>query len=376
MRRTSSVTISLLQLVAVVLLLIATSTTNNSNTPSKCLVGAEDAGNADQYNDDANNNNNDYNDDANNNYNDDGAQNQQEDGAAADDDAAAVEEDYQEQGDDGAVEEYQEEEDDEQQQQMDGDYYDGDGELYNTFTVCSDAVIEVKDVKIYCDSPGTFYYGSGKYRNSPSCVPGDKGKILVDFYIAQPDVIQQAGGYVVVDISAQGNSGWYQDSHVVYENADLCSLSSLKRQSRSTCPFQGYYRVKTNFHWDESNSNSDGSSFYPVVTVGFKSSIKSYSYDYGGANTKNCRGSTFATWTQGISTQYANAIGNFMKTFGILLITIAVMGAFVWFMVQRPTSVKDAGRRMGIVKKDVFLDEDFNFDKIKSPKNDGDLFDF
>mmetsp|Transcript_41489 Transcript_41489/g.99400 ORF Transcript_41489/g.99400 Transcript_41489/m.99400 type:complete len:376 (+) Transcript_41489:282-1409(+) len=375
MRRTTSVTKSLLQLVAVVLLLIATSTTNNSNTISKCLVSAEDAGNADQYNDDANNNNDD-NDDANNNYNDDGAQNQQQDGAAADDDGAAAEEDYQEQGDDGAVEEYQEEEDDEQQQQMDGDYYDGDGELYNTFTVCSDAVIEVKDVKIYCDSPGTFYYGSGKYRNSPSCVPGDKGKILVDFYIAQPDVIQQAGGYVVVDISAQGNSGWYQDSHVVYENADLCSLSSLKRQSRSTCPFQGYYRVKTNFHWDESNSNSDGSSFYPVVTVGFKSSIKSYSYDYGGANTKNCRGSTFATWTQGISTQYANAIGNFMKTFGILLITIAVMGAFVWFMVQRPTSVKDAGRRMGIVKKDVFLDEDFNFDKIKSPKNDGDLFDF
>lgn len=257
---------------------------------------------------------------------------------------------------------------------QEGDYDDA-GTLYNTFTVCSDAVIEVKDVKIYCDSPGTFYYGSGKYRNSPSCVPGDKGKILVDFYIAQPDVIQQAGGAVLVDIKAQGNTGWYQKSQTIYENADLCSLSSLTRKSGSTCPSQGYYRIQTNFHWDKDSSNSQ-SSFYPEVTVGFKSSIRSYSYDYGGANTNSCRGSTFATWTHGISTIYANAIGNFMKTFGILILTIAVMGGFVWFMINRPTSVKDAGRKIGVIKKDVFLDEDFDFSKIKSPRNDDDLVDF
>jgi hypothetical protein len=55
---------------------------------------------------------------------------------------------------------------------------------------------------------------------------------------------------------------------------------------------------------------------------------------------------------------------------------MAVMGGFVWFMINRPTSVKDAGRKIGVIKKDVFLDEDFDFSKIKSPRNDDDLVDF
>lgn len=271
-----------------------------------------------------------------------------------------------------AVEEEAAEEEAEEEEQQE------DGTVYNTFTVCSDAVIQVQDVKIYCDSPGTFYYGSGKYRNSPSCVPGDKGKIIVDFYIAQPDVIQQAGGYVIVDISASGNGGWYQSTKQVFENADLCSLNSLHKKSGTTCPFEGKYRIQTHFYWDKGDNSylSNDRSFYPKVTVGFKSNIRNAMYDYGGANTMYCRGSSFVTWTQNVGKTYANAIGNFIKTFGILLLTIAFMGGFVWFMVNRPTSVKDAGQKMGIMKRDVFLDEDFDFSKIKSPKNGQNLVDF
>jgi hypothetical protein len=317
-------------------------------------AAAEDQQGQDEVAEDQQQNYNNANGDGNNNYYGNNYNNN-----------GQVDEDQQQQeAEDAAVEEEQE--------------ADEDGTVYNTFTVCSDAVIEVKDVKIYCDSPGTFYYGSGKYRNSPSCVPGDKGKITVDFYIAQPDVIQQAGGYVIVDISAQGRGGWYQETQRVFENADLCSLKSLKKKSGSTCPFEGYYRIQTHFYWNQKTSNNYNAQreFYPLVTVGFKSSIRSSAYDYGGANTMYCRGSSFATWTHGISTTYANAIGNFMKTFGILLITIAVMGGFVWFMIHKPTSVKDAGRKMGIVKKDVFLDEDFDFSKIRSPRNEQSLVDF
>ena len=77
------------------------------------------------------------------------------------------------------------------QQQIDDENNDK-----NQIEVCSDGVIQVQDIQIACDSPGTFYYGSGKYRNSATCMPGDKGQIRVDFYIAEPDIIASNGNYV------------------------------------------------------------------------------------------------------------------------------------------------------------------------------------
>jgi hypothetical protein len=302
--------------------------------------------------------------DANGNYQDDGGYYNNYDY-----DVNAEQNDVQE-------EEVEEEVDDavEQQQIYDDAYVQEDGVAYNTFSVCADAVIKVLDLGIYCDSPGTFYYGSGKYRNSATCMPGDKAKIQLDFYIAQPDVIQSAGGYAILDITASGNSGWYQQNIPVFENADVCSTPTLKKLSGSTCPFKGKYRIRSHFYWPEDNYNQN--SFYPVVTVGFKSSVKANQYDYGGANTPYCRGSTFVTWTTGIRTTYANAISNFMKSFGILLFTIMVMGGFIWFLVKKPKSVKDAGQKLGVIKKDVFADEDFDFSTMRSPKNGQNLVDF
>src|SRR5687768_15847020 len=60
----------------------------------------------------------------------------------------------------------------------------------STMKVCSDTAIQLEDVSIVCDSPGTYYYGSSKYRNSASCQQGDKAKIVIDFYIADPDKIK------------------------------------------------------------------------------------------------------------------------------------------------------------------------------------------
>ena len=74
--------------------------------------------------------------------------------------------------------------------QVDDNYSGGDSSVYSGFTVCDDTAIQVQDVQLYCDSPGTFYYGSGKYRNSQNCTAGDKGKYLVDFYIQDADTIE------------------------------------------------------------------------------------------------------------------------------------------------------------------------------------------
>jgi hypothetical protein len=41
--------------------------------------------------------------------------------------------------------------------------------------LCDNSVIQVISMYLTCDSPGTYYYGSGGYRNSPTCKFGDNG---------------------------------------------------------------------------------------------------------------------------------------------------------------------------------------------------------
>jgi hypothetical protein len=199
--------------------------------------------------------------------------------------------------------------------------------------------------------------------------------VQIDFYIADPDTIQSAGGYSIVDVNI--DAGWYTQKKVVYENADLCSLSSMKSWSKTTCPFQGYYSIKTQFYWEEQTQSSDYS-FVPTLTVGFKSSVNQAAYDYGGANTNLCRGNTFVTWSDNVAKSYANAVSNFMKTFGILLFTIAVMGAFIWFLAKRPTSFADAKAKLGVSKKNALLEDEFDFNKIRTSGNNTnvDILDF
>lgn len=273
-------------------------------------------------------------------------------------------------------------------QQQNGNQGDDDSVYKSQVQICSDAVIQVQDVTVYCDSPGTFYYGSGKYRNNQYCLPGDKATIQVDFYIAYQNIIQQSGNKAILDIYANGGS--YTDV-AVYDSADLCSLSSLKRKSRSQCPYNGYYQVKTHFYW---GSDVDTESFLPTITVGFKSSAKKQVYDFGGANTDLCRGSTFLTWSDGVRVSYANAMGTFLKTFGVLLITIIMMGFFAFFLSKRPRSFKEAKsqliesnrnfissvkklRRPRLTARDLSIHEgeEFDFQKIQTAGN-RDLVDF
>ena len=297
-----------------------------------------------------------------------------------------VDDQYQVQADD----QYQVQADDQYEVQADDQYQvqadDYNSNAYEGFTVCSDTAIQVTDVSIYCDSPGTFYYGSGKYRNSENCTAGDKGQYQVDFYINEGGEIEGTGGAPVMDVEATGYIGWYDKVQKVFENEDLCSSSALKSLSGSKCPAAGKYRIKSSFFWDE-DANYDGV-FNPKITVGFKSSIYENTYDYGGANTPYCSGTTFFTsWKNGVKKVYANSISNFFKTFGILAFTIAVMVSFIWLMVRKPTSFQDAGTKMGFrrVRKGVIeLDDDssydnsddFDFNKMKSPGAKQSFLDF
>ena len=296
-----------------------------------------------------------------------------DDAVAAYDDAVAA---------DDAVEAYEEAEEDEED--------DDDAYKYAGFTVCKNTAIQVTDVQFYCDSPGTFYYGSGKYRNSQNCTQGDKGRFVVDFYINDAEEIQATGGYPVVDVSATGNIGWYETDETVFENEDLCSISSLKSLSGAKCPAAGKYRIKSHFFWGE-DTNYAGS-FDPTLTVGFKSSIYENTYDYGGANTPYCSGTTFFTsWRNNVKKVYANSLGNFFKTFGILFFTILAMISFIWLMVSKPTSLQDARTKIVAIPRRLrrppatnYADDDssyagsddFDFNKMKSPRGHQSFLDF
>ena len=273
--------------------------------------------------------------------------------------------------------------------QVDDNYnddYAGNNNAYEGFSVCDNTAIEVTNVYMYCDSPGTFYYGSGKYRNSQNCTAGDKGKYFVEFYINDAATIEATGGLPIVDISATGTSGWYQNDQKVLENEELCSLSSLKSLSGSACPAQGKYRISSHFYWQEDDTS--GGTFNPMLTVGFKSSIYESTYDYGGANTKYCSGTTFFTSLRNnVKKIYANSVTNFFKTFGVLVFTIGVMASFIWLMVKKPTSIQDARKKMfrrrNAPVHDGYDDDssydnsdDFDFDKMKSPYANQSTLDF
>lgn len=255
---------------------------------------------------------------------------------------------------------------------------DDDSQYVSKVQICSDAIIQVQDVSAYCDSPGTYYYGSGKYRNNQYCKPGDKLKVQINFYIADHDTIQQAGNYALVDIYADGANSI--GSKTVYEDADLCSLSSLKKKSGNQCPYNGYYQISTQFYWDASSSNSQ-EVFEPVVHVGFKSNLNVNTFDYGGANT-NCRGSSFVTFNDNIKVSFADGVANLMKTFGILLSTILAMSIFVFLLAKRPTSFADAKRKLVGLRRgtqshrtlSMSVDEGFDFRKIQAANRD--LVDF
>lgn len=116
-----------------------------------------------------------------------------------------------------------------------GSGYDGssdDGSYYNKFSVCSDSSIVVSDIVLVCDSPGAYYYGSNKYRNSASCQAGDKAKLTVKFQVAET---LESSAYIHLMVKGYGSV----ESKQIYAGEELCSVSGLSSSDGATCPSQG-----------------------------------------------------------------------------------------------------------------------------------------
>lgn len=144
---------------------------------------------------------------------------------------------------------------------------------------------------------------------------------------------------------------------IVYQNALLCSIGTLKKSSGVACPSQGSFTVSTKFYFDSTSSNShdddnwndrylgdddsdDNASskalFTPLVTVGFASSKNRENFDLGGANTDLCGGESKNIQSDIYDKMHksvSHPIAKFLVSFGVvmsLIAALAVSSYYVW----------------------------------------------
>uniref|UniRef100_A0A7R9WTH9 Uncharacterized protein n=1 Tax=Craspedostauros australis TaxID=1486917 RepID=A0A7R9WTH9_9STRA len=257
------------------------------------------------------------------------------------DDAAAADEDNNDNGED------QQQQDEGQQDEAANDEDNGDNAADNadqqdgsvSFSVCENSPIVVQDMSILCDSPGTYYYGGNKYRASESCKPGDKARLYVDFYVQDNDAVLAAEDGIFVTLVAESFTS--EGEQIVYEHASLCDLSTLSSLDGSDCGGAGQFRLSTHFYWrndssdGSSTNNADGTSFYPQMTIGFKTDIANNEFDLGGANTNLCTGNYFSNWKEGVRKTYSTTMGKIIISFGILVATAIVLACVAFYLVKR-----------------------------------------
>jgi hypothetical protein len=216
---------------------------------------------------------------------------------------------------------------------------DGSRSSGSSMQVCSDSDVEVTSISLLCDSPGTFYYGSGKYRGMQYCKAGDKAKLSIYF-----DVV---GDISEVDplltVKAQGNG----ETAIVYKNARLCYLGTLSSTDGSSCGGYGSFSVTTQFYWGSGSDNASQQSFSPYVTVGFHTERDPNKFDLGGVNTNMCPGNTFIAWSNNIksSGKFSGPLASIIWSSLVLVGTLVILGMFGWYLWKRPFENKDSFAR-------------------------------
>lgn len=221
---------------------------------------------------------------------------------------------------------------------------------YNEFTVCADASIAITNIQLLCDSPGTYYYGSQKYRNSADCQGGDKARLYVEFQIVE-DLEEEA----YMTMYAQG--GGSVSSYSLYTDELICDISDISNDYGYTVCADGYaragyYKLEQQFYWgdDDDQHDDDGYvGFTPMVVIGFASDeYEEEGYDLGGANTNSCEDGTNTQYTQGVAKTAVNTIGTFLKTFGILVGCVALIVGSGWLVLKMGNARIEVGKRSGI----------------------------
>jgi hypothetical protein len=235
-----------------------------------------------------------------------------------------------------------------------------DEDYYNKFSVCDGTSVVVSDISIVCDSPGTYYYGSGKYRNSATCQAGDKAKMQVNFDILED---LEADAYLTLYVQAYGTI----ESVMLHAQESLCSVVQTNGNG-VVCPQAGSYKIYETFYWGSQNDEYEYT-FTPKVVVGLASALNSKVYDVGGANTNKCSGGVVSDWTTGIRKSMANSIKSFVATFGILSAGILAIALAAWCIVRQ------ARARRKVTPQAIIVDEDLDDMSYKAIRDNQTLVD-
>jgi hypothetical protein len=236
---------------------------------------------------------------------------------------------------------------------------DADEAYYNKFSACDGTSVLVSDISILCDSPGTYYYGSGKYRNSATCQAGDKAKMQVNFEILED---LEAEAYLTLYVQAYGTI----ESVMLHAQETFCS--AVQSTDGAVCPQAGNYKIAESFFWGSQNDEYQYT-FTPKVIAGLASTLNSKVYDVGGANTDKCSGAVISDWTKGVRKSMANSIKSFFATFGILSGSILAICLAGWYIMRQ------ARARRKVTPQAIIVDEDLDDMSYKAIRDNQTLVD-
>lgn len=208
---------------------------------------------------------------------------------------------------------------------------DDSGEFYQKyFEACADSIIDVEDVSLLCDSPGAYYYGNGKYRNSHTCMLGDKGHVSIYFYVGEG----MQGEEPYVSLSVRDDSSSEVEDVIIYDNEQLCSISGVVAQDGQTCPQEGYYYISGSSYLGDKDGS--GEVIDAVATVGFRTDPSIGYDDLGGANTNYCKQGSFGKYSYDrMRKQVASAVASFLVTWGTLLFGVVSVTGIAYFVINR-----------------------------------------
>lgn len=191
--------------------------------------------------------------------------------------------------------------------------YANDYVNYTPLEICEDLIVQVTSIQTVCDSPQTFYYGSGVNRNSMTCNYGDKATTTVYFDVTED--LYNTNIYVVMSVYAG------------YGNEVLTATSpkNLKKYVGYSCNVAGSY----SYTYSTTLSSSGSGSFVPYIQIAFSSETNG-DYNLGAANIP-CRwdDQEFGEWTEITAKSSQFTSRDFAIEYGILIGTVAFCLSFV-----------------------------------------------
>lgn len=191
---------------------------------------------------------------------------------------------------------------------------------------CEDGIVQVVNITVSCDSPFTFYYGSGVHRNSPVCNYGDKATVAVGFY-----VMEDVDDTIYMQMSAYNSA---DEQLYLGDSVDLCNKVG------EACNYEGYYEFSTKVVL--ANLDGEESKFVPLMEIAFSDDVND-GYELGGVNIE-CDfqdTSSYFDWmnirTNTTMTKVKSA--TFAQDYGILIGTCVAL-AILAFVLVKSTSDK------------------------------------